>query len=96
MQTSKEDKPSNELPCYEYISDEKYYELYESGNYLGIACVKGFFEYGQNTYDKTIYLQFGSNDEDLIKKCIDEEVVQTNHSDWVSYAIASLQYSGYT
>lgn len=87
MQTSKEDNLSNELPYYEYISDEKYYELYESGNYLGIAQVSIFLEKeGRRIHDRAIYLQFDNSEIKLIKECI-KEIMQNHHSDCKFYSM---------
>ena len=76
---------NNKLPNFKYISEIDYYSLVDSHNYVGIARLEGFKQFGFQEQDRVIYIQFDSDKEDLISDCI-KEVINTYHSDWKTYS----------
>jgi hypothetical protein len=74
-----------QLPSYMFISENDYYNFVDSKNYLGLARIEGFNQLALTDQDRIIYVQFDTNNVDLINKCI-TEILNTYYSYWKSYS----------
>lgn len=74
-----------QLPSYKFISENDYYNFVDPKHYLGLARIEGFNQLALTEQDRIIYIQFDTNNVDLINECI-TEILNTYYSYWKSYS----------